>query len=190
MTEHRINLTAAPCSLRKANDFVAAHHRHSQRTARNGGKFAVAAVSDGKVVAVAIVGNPLSATYMDGFTAEVLRSCSLPTAPKNCNSFLYGICRRIWFEMGGKKIITYTLQAESGVSLVASGWKKVAEVKGHDAATWGKSDHLTRSNQAVFAFPKFRWEAINKNADVIALDWTACDEAAVEAAREGKTWNK
>lgn len=183
-----MSLKAIPCSLRKANDFVALHHRHSQRTARNGGKFAVAAVSSGLVVAVAIVGNPLSATYMDGFTAEVLRSCCLPSAPKNCNSFLYGVCRRIWFAMGGSKILTYTLQTESGVSLKAAGWEKVAEVKGHDAATWGKNDHLTRSNQAVFTFAKFRWEAVNARSTASVINWTACDIptalSAVEAAPE------
>ncbi len=178
----RDRLAAIPCSLRKANDFVATFHRHSQRTARNGGKFAVAAMMSGQVVAVAIVGNPLSATYMDGFTAEVLRSCSSPSAPKNCNSFLYGICRRIWFEMGGKKIITYTLQSENGVSLKASGWSKAAEVKGHAVETWGKSDHLTRSQQAIFSLPKFRWEAINENAKIVAVVWPTLKEEAIHVA--------
>jgi len=173
---NNIALKAVPCTLRKANDFVERYHRHSRRTARNGGKFAVAAAYDGLIVAVAIVGNPLSATYMDGFTAEVLRSCCLPTAPKNCNSFLYGICRRIWFEMGGRRILTYTLQEESGVSLKASGWTKAAEVRGHSAATWGKKDHLsdTRSQQDLFAVPKYRWEAVNSNA-VQGVDWSSCD---------------
>lgn len=170
-------LKAVPCSLRKANDFVELHHRHSQRTARNGGKFAVAAAYDNCIVAVAIVGNPLSATYMDGFTAEVLRSCCLPLAPKNCNSFLYGICRRIWFEMGGRKILTYTLAEESGVSLKASGWTRAAEVRGHNSATWGKSDHLsgTRTRQELFAKRKVRWEAINKAALDCVPNWVACE---------------
>jgi len=175
----RKGLGAVPCSLRKANDFVALHHRHSQRTARNGGKFAVAAQYGGKIVAVAIVGNPLSATYMDGYTAEVLRSCCLPHAPKNCNSFLYGICRRIWFEMGGRKILTYTLQQESGVSLTAAGWTRAAEIRGHSAETWGKKDHLSgsRSNQPVFALPKVRWEAVNPSASTGSVCWAACDVA-------------
>lgn len=154
-------LKPVPCSIRLANDFVETYHRHSLRTSRNGGKFAVAAVYDGLVVAVAIVGNPLSATYMDKRTAEVLRSCCLPNAPKNCNSFLYGLCRRIWFEMGGAKIITYTLQSESGVSLTGAGWLKVADVRGHPVETWGKSDGKKRQQQSIYALPKFRWEACN-----------------------------
>lgn len=118
-----------------------------------------------RVVGVAIVGNPLSATYMDGFTAEVLRSCVLPDPPKNCNSLLYGACRRIWFEMGGHKILTYTLTHESGASLRGAGWTLAAETKPPNAATWNKKDHLSdkRINQPVTSIRKYRWEAINPN---------------------------
>ena len=143
-------LRVVPCSLRKANDFVAVYHRHSKRTARNGGKFALSVANGPQVVGVAIVGNPLSATYMDGFTAEVLRSCVLPDAPRNCNSLLYGACRRVWFEMGGRKILTYTLTHESGASIRGAGWQLAATIKGHNTKTWGKNDHLdTRTEQAV-----------------------------------------
>lgn len=166
-----MKLCVVPVSLRKANDFVEVYHRHSVRTSRDGGKFAVAVAVDASIVGVAIVGNPLSATLMDGFTAEVLRACVLPEAPKNCNSFLYGACRRIWFEMGGAKIVTYTLAEESGVSLKASGWTLAAEIKGHDVMTWGKKDHLKRQEQALYAKGKRRWEAVNVNATVVALEW-------------------
>lgn len=160
----RVNLRIIPCSLRKANDFVAVYHRHSKRTARNGGKFAIGIASGNQVIGIAIVGNPLSATYMDGVTAEVLRTCVLPDPPKNCNSLLYGTCRRIWFEMGGRKILTYTLTHESGASLRGAGWTLAAEIKGHDTVTWGKSDHLTsRKQQDIIGERKYRWEAINTN---------------------------
>lgn len=170
-------LTLVPCTLRKANDFVAVYHRHSLRTARNGGKFAVAVSFDSAIVAVAIVGNPLSATLMDGFTAEVLRSCSLPDAPKNCNSFLYGACRKIWFDMGGRKLITYTLTQESGASLRGAGWTLASTIKGHDPKSWGKSDHLERKEQAIIALPKYRWETINNQAEVLKLTWPTAVEA-------------
>lgn len=154
-----------PTTLKKANDFVQEFHRHNGRTARDGGKFAIALVLPSyKQVGVAIVGNPLSATYMDGFTAEVLRVCICPDAPKNSNSLLYGACRRIWFEMGGRKILTYTLIDESGSSLRGSGWNLAATIKGHDTRTWGKNDHLTsRKEQAIVGLKKFRWESINLN---------------------------
>lgn len=164
-------LRIVPCSLRKANDFVEVFHRHNLRTSRDGGKFGVAAASGSQIVGVAIVGNPLSATFMDGFTAEVLRDCVMPDAPRNCNSFLYGACRRIWFEMGGYKIVTYTLTEESGASLRGAGWTLAETIKGHDSKTWGKSDHLRRREQAILSQAKRRWEAINPAASNVPVSW-------------------
>ena len=40
-----VRLRLMPTNLREANDFVVAHHRHNGRTARNGGKWAVAALA-------------------------------------------------------------------------------------------------------------------------------------------------
>ena len=171
MTSLTEKLCVVPCSLRKANDFVEVFHRHNLRTARDGGKFAVAVAKGQEVVGVAIVGNPLSATLMDGFTTEVLRVCVLPDAPRNCNSLLYGACRRIWFEMGGRKIVTYTLTEESGASLRGAGWTLADTIKGHDAATWGKSDHLRRREQAILAMSKRRWEAINPHSTNAPVSW-------------------
>lgn len=165
-----------PCSLRKANDFVEAHHRHSKRTARDGGKFAIALAEAGSVVGVAIAGNPLSATYMDGLTAEVLRVCLGPAAPRNSNSMLYGACRRIWFDMGGRRIITYTLEEESGASLRGAGWTMEAVIKGHDVATWGKKDHLQRSNQEIFSKQKNVGHSVNETALQRAAAWAEKEE--------------
>jgi hypothetical protein len=173
-------LRVVPCTLRKANDFVEKFHRHSIRTSRDGGKFAICAANN-QVYGVAIVGNPLSATLMDGFTAEVLRVCVLPNAPRNCNSLLYGACRRIWFEMGGRLILTYTLTEESGASLKGAGWIMAATVKGHDEKTWGKKDHLRRTEQSILAKGKRRWEAVNPTVNPAVPEWPT----EVEQIREG-----
>lgn len=156
-------LTLSPITLRRANDFVAEFHRHNGRTSRNGGKFAISVegeIEGGFVstVGVAIVGNPLSATYMDGYTAEVLRVCVLPSAPKNACSMLYGACWRAWRAMGGRRLITYTLQSESGASLRGAGWKIVGETQPRGEG-WDKKDHLTREWQPIYGQAKFRWEA-------------------------------
>lgn len=152
-------LTVVPLTLREANDYVASFHRHNGRTARNGGKFAIGASYDNALVGVAIVGNPISATFMDGFTAEVLRACVGPDAPRNCNSFLYGACWRIWQAMGGLRLVTYTLQTESGASLRGAGWRIVGQVRPTEPG-WRKHDHLDnqRSWQPVMGQPKLRWE--------------------------------
>lgn len=149
--ENKMRLVVVPITLREANDFVEQFHRHSGRTARNGGKFAIGANYGDHLVGVAIVGNPISATFMDGFTAEVFRTCVLSDAPRNANSFLYGACWRVWQAMGGHRLITYTLRAESGASLRGAGWKIVGEVR-PTADGWRKEDHLVRKWQPV------RWE--------------------------------
>lgn len=151
-------LDIVPLTLKKANNFVAEFHRHNGRTARNGGKFAIG-VSDGtELLGVAIVGNPLSATFMDGYTAEVLRCCVRDHAPKGACSKLYAACWRAWRAMGGRKLITYTLQGESGSSLRGAGWAVVGESHGVRPG-WNKNDHLNaaREWQPVMGQKKFRW---------------------------------
>lgn len=152
-----MKLLVVPLTLREANDFVMSFHRHNGRTARDGGKFAIGATFGIELVGVAIVGNPISATFMDGFTAEVLRGCVRPDAPRNTNSFLYGACWRVWRAMGGRKLVTYTLQSESGASLRGAGWTCIAEVR-PTADGWRKSDGLERQWQPVMGQQKFRWE--------------------------------
>lgn len=148
-----------PLSISKANQFVIQFHRHNGRTSRNGGKFAIGAYDEVLgLVGVAIVGNPIARNLMDGFTVEVLRTCTRPDAPKNTNSFLYGACRRVWQAMGGKKIITYTLQSESGSSLRGAGWDSVAEVK--PSKGWSRPGiGRRRDYQEIYSEPKIRWES-------------------------------
>lgn len=156
-------LEVRPTTLRKANDYVAEHHRHNGRTARNGGKFAISVwlvdplLDNSRQVGVAILGNPLSATYMDGRTAEVLRVCTADPAPKNVCSMLYAACWRAWKAMGGKRLLTYTLQCEVGASLKAAGWKVYGETKPVQPG-WRKADHLAREHQPVMLEKKYRWE--------------------------------
>jgi hypothetical protein len=151
-------LTLRPITLRGANDFVASFHRHNGRTARNGGRFAISVEAGGMLVGVAIVGNPLSATFMDGFTAEVLRVCTSPEAPKNVCSMLYGACWRAWRAMGGRRLVTYTLKTESGSSLRGAGWRVLAEA-GTDKRGWSMKG--PRKWQPIYGQQKLRWEPVS-----------------------------
>lgn len=105
--------------MREANAFVETHHRHHGKV--RGCKFCVAAEIDGKIHGVAVTGRPVARYLDDGVTAEVTRLCTDGT-PNAC-SFLYAACARIARSMGYKKIITYILGNENGVSLRASGWR-------------------------------------------------------------------
>ena len=119
--------------LDEANAFVLAHHRHHKPVV--GHLFSLAAATadslDGgprKIVGVAIIGRPVARGRDDGVTAEVTRLATDGT--KNACSFLYGAACRAAFALGFKRIGTYILASEPGTSLLASGWRQVAEVRG------------------------------------------------------------
>jgi len=111
-------LTLTPVSLREANAFVAARHRHHKPS--RGHKFSIGCSCNGQIVGVAIVGRPVSRYFDNGFTLEVNRLCTDGT--KNACSILYGAAWRAARAMGYHKIITYTLASEDGASLRAAGW--------------------------------------------------------------------
>ena len=146
-------LTPMPLSLREANEFVLNFHRHNKPT--QGGKFAIGCLHDDRLVGVAIVGRPIARMLSDGWTAEVTRLCVAPNAPRNACAFLYGRCGRIWQQMGGTRMVTYTLQTESGASLKGAGWKIVGVTQ---PQSWSR-DERRREWQDIFGQPKFRWEA-------------------------------
>ncbi|NOY60448.1 MAG: hypothetical protein GXO75_16170 [Calditrichaeota bacterium] len=136
--------------MKEANDFVRKYHRHNDST--QGGKFAISLWKDEKMIGVAIAGRPVARNLDDGFTVEILRVCTDGT--KNANSKLYGTMRKICKLMGYKKIITYTLQEESGSSLLAVGAEIVAEVNPQE---WNNNKRK-RKSQSVYKQYKFRWE--------------------------------
>ncbi len=147
-------LTIVPITLREANDFVESFHRHSKRTSRDGGKFAIGCSDGEKLCGVAIVGRPIARLLNDDYTAEVLRCCVTPDAPKNSCSKLYSACWRAWRAMGGRKLITYTLQTESGASLRGAGWKVIAEC---EPCAWSRKSRK-RDWQPIYGQKKLRWE--------------------------------
>lgn len=112
MTDNEI----IPISLKQANEYVTAYHRHHK--AVRGCKFCIALKNENEIVGVAICGRPVSRHYDNGTTLEINRLCT--NGYKNACSRLYGACVRIAKEMGYKKVITYILKSENGASLKAS----------------------------------------------------------------------
>lgn len=142
-----------PITIKQANAFVAAHHRHNKPT--QGGRFALAAEHDGKIIGVCIVGRTTARLLHDDTTAEVTRLCVAPDAPANACSFLYGAAKRAWQAMGGKRIVTYTLDKESGASLRGAGWVETAT---HKPKGRGWLNREGRENQLVNTETKIRRE--------------------------------
>lgn len=139
-----------PLTLREANAFVALHHRH--HPAARGCRFCLGAEIDGRLVAVAIVGRPVSRRLQSREVCEITRVASDGT--RNACSFLYGAARRAAQALGYVRCLTYTLASESGSSLRAAGYRETARSRG---GSWSRStrprtDHAPTSE-------KIRWEA-------------------------------
>ena len=150
-------LELMPLSLREANEYIKSFHRHNKPT--RGGKYAIGVKDGDKLVGVAITGRPIARMLDDKGTAEVLRVCTADDSPKNTCSMLYGACWRAWKAMGGKRMVTYTLQSEPGSSLRGAGWTIVAELKPRPISQAWKGSDRKRDWQPVYGQAKFRWEA-------------------------------
>jgi hypothetical protein len=153
-------LVLRPIGIIAANEFVREHHRHLGRVYW-GARFALAvADQSGVIQGVAIVSLPINKESNGGFVGEVRRVCTRPGAPHNCCSMLYAHCWKVWKDMGGSRLVTYTLKGETGTSLKAAGWRRVAASRGHK---WGGSWDThprkgTRVNKEILAQDKWRWE--------------------------------
>lgn len=142
-------LTIVPISFGEARAFVAATHRH--RSMVVGHKFSVAVASSGVVVGVIIVGRPIARHLDDGWTLEALRVAT--ASARNACSMLYGAAWRAARALGYRRLITYTLATESGVSLRAAGWRLVGKVS---ARSWHRvaRPHVDRDPLQE----KLKWE--------------------------------
>jgi hypothetical protein len=148
-----MEMKIVPITIKEANGVVGEHHRHSNPT--HGGKWAIGCEHDGKLVGACIVGRPIARLLDTNKTAEVTRLVTTPDAPSNTCSFLYSAARRVWSAMGGHKILTYTLQKESGASLKGAGWTEAARVSG---GQWNRANR-NRKKLEIYNQPKIRWEA-------------------------------
>tara|TARA_R100000664_G_C2677656_1_gene87020 strand:+ start:95 stop:556 length:462 start_codon:yes stop_codon:yes gene_type:complete len=148
-----MGLELIPLTLKEADEYVASFHRHCGKA--KGGKFAIGVTNGNGLVGVAIIGRPICRHHDDGVTAEVRRVCTNDDSPPNVCSMLYSAAWRAWRAMGGKKIITYTLQSESGASVKAAGWKVLGETKVNKN---GWSNNVRKREwQPIYGQAKFRW---------------------------------
>ena len=153
-------LVLVPLSLRAANAFVLAHHRHHRSV--QGGKFSLAvaldkgdgAAPEDRIVGVAIVGRPVARHLDDGWTLEVTRLCTDGTA--NACSKLYSAACRAARALGYIRLITYTLPVEGGASLRASGWHLLGLRGG---GNWNRKRRPRQDTLAAMRGPKLLWEA-------------------------------
>jgi hypothetical protein len=140
-----------PISLKQAQEFIAAHHRHNKPPV--GHKFSVGLFVGGVMVGVAVAGRPVARALDTGLILEVTRTCTDGT--RNANSCLYGAIVRAATALGYEKCITYTQGDESGASLRGAGWHEVARLA--PRAGW---DTPSRPRQDIGSegVSRIRWE--------------------------------
>lgn len=144
-----MKLDLQPLDFGELCAFVAAHHRHHAPPI--GWKFGIA-VNDGEqIVGVVSVGRPSARMFDDGWTVEVTRCCAVDTP--HVASKLYAAAWRAARAMGYKRLITYTLASESGISLKASGYRVVHQTRG---GSWNR-EKRPRIDKATIE-PKLLWE--------------------------------
>lgn len=145
-------LELVPISISDANVLVKRWHRH--REPAESGLFALAVADKGVVCGAAIVGRPVARGLQDGWTAEVTRLVTDGT-PNAC-SMLYAAAWRACRALGYRRLVTYTLQAESGSSLLAAGWKVVGKVASRPRGWHCEARPRVERDRTQ---AKFRWEA-------------------------------
>ena len=119
-------LQLQPVTFKECCRYIEQHHSHHGPP--QGHKFSIA-VNDGKnIVGIVIIGRPVNRNLDNGWTAEVTRCCT--NGMKNVASMLYAAAWRAAKAMGYKRIISYTLIEEKGISLLAAGWKVLYQTKG------------------------------------------------------------
>lgn len=108
-----------PVTYRDACAFIREHHRHHRPP--QGWRFGIGLMKEGRLVGVLTAGRPVARRLDHTWTLEITRLCTDGT--RNACSQLYAAAVRAALAMGYRRIITYTLESESGASLKAAGFK-------------------------------------------------------------------
>jgi hypothetical protein len=161
----QVRLTVVPLSFAEACEGVDRLHRHHKPP--RGHKFSLGVERlDGFRVGVAIVGRPVARAFDNGLTVEVTRVATDGT-PNACSA-LYAAAWNTAREAGYRRILTYTQDGESGASLRAVGWTRVAELNprsGWDAPSRPRDDRGTDNVARIL------WEQRRKDApDLPSID--------------------
>lgn len=144
-------LHVIPLELAEANRLVAQWHRHHQPS--QGHRFSLGVIdNDGHLHGAAIVGRPVA--RLAGSPRDVLEVVRLVTdGTQNACSILYAAAARAGLSMGYRRIQTYILDDEPGVTLVAAGWTCEGEAGG---GQWKHTDGKARRTDQPTGV-KSRW---------------------------------
>lgn len=149
-------LQIAPVTLRAARAFVARHHRHAP-SPPPGWRFGASVRNGLQTIAIVMVGRPVARLIDASTTVEINRLCirrDIPAALRqNAASMLLGWAAREARKRKFRRVVTYTLQSESGTSLRAAGFKATARTRG---GSWDTPSRRRVDRHPTT--PKIRWE--------------------------------
>ena len=148
-------LTIVPLKRDEAQEFVRRVHRHHPPPPGDIFRLGVADES-GEIRGVAMIGRPVARHYDNGWTLEVNRVAT--DGCENACSALYAAAWRATRALGYRRLITYTLVSEGGISLVAAGWRVIGD---RPARSWSDASVLrprVDTNGATDQM-KLMWEA-------------------------------
>lgn len=149
-----------PVTLKQANDFVKAHHRHHGPV--TGWKFGVGVEVNSELVGVAIAGRPVSRMTQanEPQTIEITRVCTL--GHRNAPSMLYGAISRAAFALGYTKVISFILCEETGHSLKCANWKCVGKSAG---GSWNRPSRNRTDDHPLQAKMRYELRAAREERD-------------------------
>lgn len=157
-------LKVVPVTKTKARQFVQEHHRHNEAPTEMQVSFAVGLEEAGELVAVATAGQPVARGLCDGVTLEVNRAC-VDGYHQNANSMLYGAIGRAARALGYERLVTYTLESESGASLRGAGFAPPIEI---GARSWGDENKASQGRQR---YDYTLWGERRQSQNVTKLRW-------------------
>lgn len=136
-------------------DVIDAHHRH--HAAPVGHLRSVVVYNGPLKVGVAVLSRPVSRMLQQGRAglAEVTRVCTFGPQElrRGACSKLYAACASVARQLGYRELCTYTLEAEDGASLRASGFLPVARTRG---GSWDRQARPRQDKAPLCS--KLRWE--------------------------------
>lgn len=150
-------LHIVPLELAEANQLVSLWHRHHQPS--QGHRFSLGVLDNaGHLRGAVIVGRPVA--RLAGSPRDVLEVVRLVTdGTSNACSIMYAAAARAGVAMGYRRIQTYILEEETGITLRAAGWTNEGSAGG---GQWKHTDGKPRRTDQPTGM-KSRWAKVLGN---------------------------
>lgn len=104
---------------------------------------------------------------------------SIPVAGRHCYGAASALYRaaEAWANGGGqgRSLVTYTLEHESGASLIAAGWLPCGSTSKHPRQ-WGCKSRPRKKRSDLLAAPKTRWVPPTSIAAALSRGWEVATE--------------